>query len=269
MFGETASEAWQQRFGEATPGDGETCVPANFLVHRSVREFSNRAIPRQVIQELVGAAQSAATSSNLQLWSVVSIQDPQRREAVAKLAGDQNQIRAASWFLAFLVDLHRVAEAARSVGEDPAALDTAEFFTMGVVDAALAAERMVCAAESIGIGTCYIGALRNDVFGVKELLGLPPLTFGVFGLCLGYPAEGSTATIKPRLSNHTVWFEERYDCQKGIGDFDARAVAFYESQGMNPGVNWSMRSGRRINGTQMTGREAVKPFLTEQGLDLR
>lgn len=268
MFDEGVGESWSRRFGSEAPA-GFPAEAGRFLTHRSVRHFSDRAIPHETVEALVGAAQSAATSSNLQMWSMVSIQNPERREAIAQLAGNQDQIRQASWFFAFIVDLHRIADAARSVGEQPAALDTAEFYTMGVVDAALAAERLVCAAEALGIGTCYIGAMRNDVFAVRELLGLPPLTFGVFGLCLGYPAEGADTEIKPRLAQDCVWFEERYDISRGIGDLDERAVAFYKAQGMNPEVDWSMRSGRRVNGTQMTGREAVKPFLDDQGLDLR
>jgi len=270
MFEESFSEAWRLRYGSDSPVDGEVGDRlARFLTHRSVRSYADRVVSREVVRGLVAAAQSAATSSNLQLWSVVSVQDPVRREAIALLCADQKQVREAPWFFAFCVDLHRLNRAAESVGENPAALDTAEFYTMAVVDAALAAERMVSAAESIGIASCYIGALRNDAFAIREFLQLPSGCFGLFGLCLGYPADNVKAEIKPRLGQESVWFEEVYDSERGIGDFDERMVAFYESQGMNPGVNWSMRSARRVNGEQMTGREVIKQFLAEQGLDLR
>jgi len=81
---------------------------------------------------------------------------------------------------------------------------------MAVIDAALAAERLVCAAESLGIGICYIGALRNDPDGVRAFFGLPEGVFGVFGLCLGWPAKGVEAEIKPRLAQEAVWFRETY-----------------------------------------------------------
>ena len=92
MFEETFAEAWQKRFGEdpaTQPFD------PLFLRHRSVRDFSAREIPDSVIRALIGAAQSAATSSNLQLWSVISIQDRELRERVAQAAADQMMMHGA------------------------------------------------------------------------------------------------------------------------------------------------------------------------------
>ncbi len=268
MFSESAERAWLARFGTNAP-DGVDSVPAAFFRHRSVRSYADREIPESVIETLVGCAQGAATSSNLQLWSVISVQQPERRAEIARLCDNQHQVREAPWFLAFVVDCHRLAQAARESGADPAGLDYAEFYTMAVIDVALAAERMMCAAESLGIYGCYIGALRNDVFAVREFFRLPALTFGTFGLCLGYPAEDSAANIKPRLSQDKVWFRERYDPEAGIGDYDDRMHDFFVREGMNSKYSWSQKSGRRVSGQQMTGREAIRRFLTDQGLDLR
>ncbi len=218
---------------------------------------------------LVAAAQSAATSSNLQLWTVVSVQDPARRAVVAELCAGQAQVRQAPWFLCFLADHHRLRRAAAEVGETALGLDYNEFYTMAVVDAALAAERMVCAAEGLGLGVCYIGALRNDVDGVAEVLGLPDGVVGLFGLCLGWPADGFDGAVKPRLPQASVWHRERYDPDAGIGDYDARMAAFYEAQGMKGDVTWSMRSGRRVDEHHLSGRERLLPFLRERGMDRR
>ncbi|QYK52969.1 MAG: nitroreductase family protein [Fimbriimonadaceae bacterium] len=267
MFEELFAEAWKLRYGTEALPDVEDRL-AKFLTHRSVRKYSDQPISHELMSSLIACGQSAATSSNLQLWSVVSVQEPERRTTIAKMCGDQDQVHKAPWFLAFIVDLNRVAQAAESVGENPAALTTAEFYTMGCVDAALAAERILAAAESIGISGCYIGALRNDAYGIKEFLQLPDRCFGIFGLCLGYPAENVQAEIKPRLSQETIWFEEVYDSNRGIGDYDERMTEFYETQGMKGDVTWSMRSGRRVNGSQMTGREVIKQFLADQKLDI-
>ena len=150
-------------------------------------------------------------------------------------------------------------------GEDAAGLDYTEFFAMAVIDASLAAERLVCAAESLGLGICYIGGLRNDPQGVKELLKLPEGTFGVFGLCVGWPSEPVTAEIKPRLSQDRVWFEEEYQENPSVEEYDARMKEFYESQHMKGDVTWSMRSGRRVGTTQLTGREVLLEWLHSQG----
>lgn len=266
MFEESAADAWRQRFGEPTPDE----IPdlARFLNHRSVRDYSDQPVPEALVKGLIAAAQSAATSSNLQLWSVVSVQDPARREAVTRLCDNQRQVRTAPWFLAFFLDHHRLRHAARRVGEQTLGLDYNEFYTMGVIDVALAAERLVCAAEHMGLGTCYIGALRNDVHAVKQFFNLPKGMVGLFGLCIGWPATESKAAIKPRLSQEAVWFRETYT-DVGVEEYDERMRAFYETQNMKGDVTWSMRSGRRVDEHHLTGREALKPFLEDQGLDKR
>jgi nitroreductase len=266
MFEESPSEAWVARYGVHAPDD----LPSlkRFLNHRSVREYSSRPVDESVVRGLIAAAQSSATSSNLQLWSVVSVQDPERRAQIARLCADQVQVHEAPWFFAFLVDHHRLRSAARAVGEDCKGLDYNEFYTMAVIDAALAAERLVCAAEHLGLGICYIGALRNDVDAVKELLELPEGTMGVFGLCLGWPEEGATSTIKPRLGQGSVWFRERYG-NTGVGDYDERMAGYFQGRGMKAAVTWTMRSGRRVDEHHLTGRERLKGFLELQGLDKR
>ncbi|MCB0825209.1 MAG: nitroreductase family protein [Armatimonadetes bacterium] len=262
MFTETPSQAWSLRYG-----DQASSLPdlGRFLNHRTVRQYSNEPIPEEVIAGLVAAAQSAATSSNLQLYSMVSVQEPEARKQIAVMCSDQKQIHTCSWFFAFVADHFRLAKAAKEAGQNPAGLDYLEFFTMAAIDAALAAERMVCAAESLGIASCYIGALRNDPVGVRDLLGLPSQTYGLFGLCLGYPAEDAKAEIKPRLKQPAIWFREKYDENPDIAEYNARMKEFYESQGMSGDVDWSMRSGRRVDGNHMSGRDSMLDYVREQG----
>lgn len=263
MFDESFRTAWKLRYGEEPLFDFPEL--ASFLRHRSVRHFSSKPVPQELIQALVACAQSAATSSNLQLYSLISIQDPRRRDQMARLCADQHQIREASWFFAFIADHHRLKKAAERVGEKPAGLEYTEFYTMAAIDAALAAERMVCAAESIGLGICYIGALRNNPEGVKDLLQLPDGTFGLFGLCLGYPAENIQAEIKPRLAQSAVWFREVYDPEVDVTEYDERMKAFYASQNIKGSATWSMRSGRRVDGFHMSGRDTQKEILLKWG----
>jgi nitroreductase len=266
MFNESFDEAWRLRFGDDSPAN---LIDSVFLRHRSVRDYSDREVPEALIRELIGAAQSAATSSNLQLWSAVSVQDKQLREQIAIAAADQRQVRNAPWFFAFLADHHRLKRAASDVGEEAEGLDYAEFFIMALIDAALAAERMVCAAESIGLGICYIGAMRNDPQRISELLHLPEGVFCPFGLCVGYPVPGTSAEIKPRLTQDAVWFRESYSGDIDVAEYDERMSAFYESQKMKGEVTWSMRSGRRVDNHHLTGREVLKEWLESRGFNRR
>jgi hypothetical protein len=137
-------------------------------------------------------------------------------------------------------------------------------FSLSVVDAALAAERFSSAAESVGLGVCYIGALRNHPEEVAELLGLPSRTFGVFGMCLGYPAADVSADVKPRLRTDSVWFRESYG-EADVAEYDARMQAFYEAQQMKGEVTWSMRSARRLGWKYLGTRAGQLEYLQKAG----
>ena len=263
MFKESLEEAWGLRFGEDVPHELDGIAP--FLAHRSVRRYADESIPVSTVKALVAAAQSAATSSNLQSWSVISIQDPEKRRKIAEACGGQKQVITAPLFFVFLADLNRVHQYASAAGIHPDGLDTTEMYTVAVIDAALAAERMVCAAEALGYGICYIGALRNHPDVIEEQLNLPGHTFGIFGLCIGRPAENANADIKPRLRQDQVWFEEEYPVQLDSSEYDARIHTFHVEQGMPSDESWSIKSGRRANISGLSGREALLGFLPDQG----
>lgn len=265
LFREPTGDAWTRRFG--LPPVADLPDLGAFLNHRSVRKFRPEPIPESTREALIAVAQSAATSSNLQLWSVVEVDDPERREQIAQFCADQHQVRSAGWFLAFIADHYRLRQAGAAAGEACEGLDYAEYLIMAIVDAALAAERLVAAAEHLGIGSCYIGALRNDPAGVQELLELPEGTFGVFGLCLGFPAEPMSAAIKPRLRPDAIRHREVYrrEVGPGVAEYDERMREFYESQRMKGDVTWSARSARRVDEHHLTGREVLLDYLRRQG----
>jgi nitroreductase len=263
MYTESFKEAWNLRYGHEPDFEFPDLAP--FLRHRSVRKYSDKPVSEEVAKGLVSAAQSAATSSNLQLWSVISVQVPETRDQIANIADNYDHIRKAGWFFCFIADHYRLKQAAAKVGENAEGLPYTEFFTMAVIDAALAAERMVCAAESIGLGICYIGALRNDAPAIKTILDLPEETFAAFGLCIGWPEEPLTAEIKPRLTQEAIWHREKYRRDVDVTEYDQRMHAFYESQKMKGDVTWSMRSGRRVDEHHMTGREILFDWLRSQG----
>jgi len=266
MSNESLAQLWRARYGlEAPNGLPEV---TSFLRHRSVRRFTDETISERVVEGLVAAGQSASTSSNLQLYSLISVQEPERRARLNRLSANQNQVRDAAWFFAFLADHHRIRCAAEASGQDPAGLDYAEFYTMAVIDASLAAERMICAAESLGLGICLIGALRNDAEGVARELELPDGVFGLFGLCIGHPADDEVP-LKPRLGQPAIWHRETYDPTADCAEYDERMKGVYSARGQDGDVTWSMRSGRRVNGEQMTGRETLKGWLEERGFNRR
>jgi nitroreductase len=266
------AEALAARYGrDAIPPAGpwnETI--AGMLGHRSVRAYRPDPLPEGVLETLVAAASSAATSSNLQTWSVVAVQDPEVRAALAEVAAGQKHVRQCPLFLVWLADLSRNARLAEAEGVTLEALPYLESFLVAAVDAALAAQNAVVAAESLGLSTVYIGALRNDVQRVAGLLGLPPGAVGVFGLCVGYAAD--PGEVKPRLPQASVLHRERYSTEGEAAQragYDAVLSEFSARNGMGP-EGWTGRViGRLAKLRAMAGRDRLVAALRGLGFPLQ
>jgi len=182
-------ELFRARYGEASSAAGSTpnLVLETLMRHRSERAFTSEPVGDDVLVQLVAAAQSASSSSNLQTWSVVAVRDPERKARLAALAGHQRHILEAPLFLAWIADLSRLERIAASLGQPSSGLDFLEALLLGAIDASLAAQSAMVAAESMGLGGVFIGGLRNEPEKVAAELGLPSRTFAVFGMCIGHP----------------------------------------------------------------------------------
>src|SRR5262249_2637052 len=140
---------------------------------------------------------------------------------LAELAGNQKHIEQCPLYICWVADMarhNRISEREKTNFETMPWLET---FTVACVDVALAAQNAVVAAESIGLQTVYIGAMRNAPVRVAKLLGLPPQAFVVFGLCVGYPTEKAIGEVKPRLPQASVIHRDRYD---PAGEVEQRAA---------------------------------------------
>lgn len=229
------------RYGEAPTGR----LPSNpvldtLLQHRSVRSFLPDALPEGALEAIVAAASSAPTSSNIQAWSVVAVEDPARKARLAEIAGGQQHIIDAPLILVFIADLARAERIGAGRGKAMEGLDYTESFLLASIDAALAAQNALVAAESLGLGTVYIGALRNQPEKLAAELGLPPRSYGVFGLVLGHPDPAVATAVKPRLPQAAVLHRERYatDDAAAIAAHDRHALDFRAGQGLSA-QSWS------------------------------
>ncbi len=258
-----------------TPRASAEAVLGCLLQHRSVRRYLPEPVPRGTLELLVGAAQSVASSSNLHLWSAVVVEDPQKRRALSEVAGNQAHIVECPLFLVWVADLHRATELAARRGITSHALDYLEMFLMASIDTALAAQNAVVAAEALGLGTVYIGALRNAPERVAQILGLPAKAFAVFGLCVGWPDPAAAGAIKTRLPQRVVVHHDTYggDTEKHtpVDDYDRLMQRFYTEQRMEvPEGGWSIHSAKRVATTAaMRGRDVLRQALGRLGFELR
>lgn len=266
--------AFRARYGtDATPATGPWNATLELLLaHRSVRSYLPTALPEGTLETLVAAAQSAATSSNLQTWSVVAVTDRATKQRLAAIAANQRHIVECPLFLVWLADVSRNQRLGDAAG---IALDTMpylETFLVAAIDAALAAQNAVVAAESLGLSTVYIGALRNDPQAVAASLDLPQGTFGVFGLCIGYANPTAVTEVKPRLSQGAVLHHERYDAtqEAALAASYDEAMTRFSARNETARVTWRDRVFTRMAKiSQMGGRDRLRQALETLGFELR
>ena len=259
--------------------DGALDAPAQWndvletiINHRSVRGFLPDALPTGTLELLVAAAQSASTSSNLQLWSVVAVEEPAHKSRLATLAGNQQFIRDAPLLLVWLADLARIDAIAAERQQTAAGAQYLEAFIVGVVDAALAAQSALIAAESLGLGGVYIGAMRNLPEQVAEALKLPPHAFAVFGMAVGWPDPAKETDIKPRLPQRVVLHRETYNpaaAYDEVREYNAIMHGFQKEQGMKA-VDWTQQCIDRVkDAAALRGRDRMREALRNLGFELR
>ncbi|KPQ30503.1 MAG: nitroreductase [Marinobacter excellens HL-55] len=235
--------------------------------HRSIRKFKDQQIPRELFENLIAAGQSAATSNHVQAYSIIHVVNPANRQRLAELAGGQPYIAESSDFLVFCADMKRSTEAAERAGADVVQGMT-EQLLVASIDAALMAQNVMIAAESSGLGGCYIGGIRNNPQEVSDLLKLPENVYPVFGLCLGYPDQ--KPEVKPRLPLAAILKQDYYDDaedQALVADFDATMARYYsERTGGNKSTNWSEQL-KPLFTTKL--RAHMKDFLNKRGFGLK
>ena len=204
--------------------------------HTSVRRFKEEAIPQEDLNTILSAGQMASSWKNFQSYSVILVRSQEKKDALFELV-PQEAIRQSAAFLLFVGDLNRAEKGAR--------LHTDTFQPQGVegllitsVDAALAGQNTLLAAESLGYGGVIIGLIRYKSVELAELFKLPDYTYPVFGIALGVPNQQHD--VKPRLPLEQVVFEEEYQEQT------AEAIEVYdrvqtEYAGARATTTWSQR----------------------------
>jgi nitroreductase len=269
-----ARDSLERRYGADVPPPGAWNQTLDLLLaHRSVRHFAPQPLPDGALETAIAAAQSASTSSNLQLWSVIAVEDPARKQRLSALAAGYAHVAAAPLVLVWLADLARLRHLGETLGAATDGLDYFEAFLLAAVDAALAAQNAATAFESLGLGCCYIGAMRNKAPEVAVELGLPPLTFALFGMTVGVPDPARPASVKPRLPQDAVLMREGYEWgerqQAAIAGYDQRLRAFQRAQGMKE-QDWTAQATARVRDVKaLTGREILRGFLESIGFRLR
>ena len=224
--------------------------------HVTVRDFSDEPLDDETLMTLLRAARRAPTSSNMQTYSLVVVRDPEKKKQFAEIANNQQHIITCPVFVAICADTSRLEEVSRM--HDKPFVPGLELTLVSVVDAALVGMSLCLAAESLGLGTVMIGAMRNDPAAVSRLLGLPKGAFVLFGLCIGWPAHRPSQ--KPRLPEDLVIHFEQYGCDHindHIHAHDTELATHYRSRGSHtPDAAWSEPIANRLS-------HKTRPFMRD------
>ena len=204
-------------------------TPTIELIHRhgSVRSYKVDPVPESIIKQIIAAGQKASTSSNLQTYSVIVTSDLEKKLKIQEICAGQKHISQAPVFLLWCADFSRLQRVCKHQGYKIEA-GYIENFLMASVDASIAMQNAALAAESLGLGFCFIGALRNDPDTVIELFGLPELVFPIAGMTLGWPEK--SPRIRPRLPQSTVLHWDVYQQD------DTRYLKEYDQAMINTGI---------------------------------
>lgn len=166
---------------------------------KSVRVFTDREISPQDKALILDAAAQAPTAGNQQLYTILDITDQTIKEQLADSCDHQPFIAQGKLVLVFCADCLKWYDAFRSAGCQPRKPGAGDLM-LAVCDAVIAAQNAVVAAESLGIGSCYIGDIMENCELQKKILSLPDYVFPVAMLVFGYPTEQQRARPKPPRS---------------------------------------------------------------------
>lgn len=232
-FNETELSNFQARYGTDIPDNDypTSDFVENLLKRRTIRRYSDKEINPKLLEKLIAAAQSAPTSSMLQPWSVITLSREKRKilcseknaawlgiKAKKRSLSDPhnlNTLMSCSVYLVWLADNSIL----NSVFNDLSLKDRygtdivnkqrqADFASKNmhyelrtIIDAVVAAQTLVLAAESVGIGVQYMGSIRN--MDLKEDLNLPDHVMPLFGIALGYPSDDAGVEPNTKKNIHT------------------------------------------------------------------
>lgn len=186
---------------------------------RTIRAYSKKGLTQEEIKTIIHGAIRAPTAGNLMMYSILQITDQEMKEKLVRTCDHQPHIAKAPLVLIFLADMQRwwdyflickVPELCKELGEEFQRPQESDLL-LASCDALIAAQNAVITAESIGIGSCYIGDIMENYEIHREMFDLPKWTFPIAMVCFGYPkGDKEKIPLTSRFSQKFVHFENKY-----------------------------------------------------------
>jgi nitroreductase len=186
---------------------------------RTIRAYSKKKLTQEEINTIIHGAMRAPTAGNMMMYSILQITDQDMKDKLVKTCDNQPHIAKAPLVLIFLADMQRwwdyfsiskVPELCKEIGikyDTPQESD----LLLASCDALIAAQNAVITAESLGIGSCYIGDIMENYEIHKEMFNLSKWVFPIAMLCFGYPrGDNEKIPLTSRFPQKFIHFENKY-----------------------------------------------------------
>lgn len=144
---------------------------------RSIRAFQNRDVPPETVDRLIDAARWAPSAGNIQPWEFIIVRKPETKRRLAEAALEQTFIEEAPVVIVVCADENRSSQGYGIRGKTLYCLQ----------DTAAAIQNIHLAAYALGLGSCWVGAFREDE--AKKILKTPEGVRPIAIIPVGYPAE--------------------------------------------------------------------------------
>ncbi len=274
----TINELVRRRFG--LPTDIGTTVKPNatlsrILARSSCRHYKSHPVAEDLLATLFSVAFSAPSKSDLQQACVVHVKDTNKQKRIAGLCPQIDWVAQAPVFMVWCGDSRRIRRLS-AWRKHAFANDHLDAFMNAAVDAGIAMQTFIVAAEAVGLGCCPVSQVRDDINGLSAELGLPKWVFPVAGLCVGWPAEETK--ISMRLPMRVTLHSDTYDDSEmleHVADYDRRREdieqtipqnqRMVEQFGISPDYGWSENRTRQYS---VPARSEFGRYIRGQGFDL-
>lgn len=248
------------KFTERSTAPIENATIVNQLSHRTFRRFTDERLTEEQVDTLIEVARRTATSSFLQQTTILHITDQRVRDEIAAASGQPYVGGDKGDLFIFLVDMYRNKSLREEMGVDSRAAE----------DAILAAQNTVTAAESMGLGTVFLGSILGDPRRLIAAMELPELTYPILGLLVGHSKQ--EPLYRPRLPRDVVFARNTYprvdSFRQTLAEYGKEVSEYYEARGGSAQFD---DFGQLVVASLGTGGAHVSPVLEslhEQGLCL-
>jgi FMN reductase (NADPH) len=233
-----------------------------FAEHRSIRYFERKPLAPGDLDLIIEAGRRAPTDAQGHMYTFVRITDVELRDQLATLCADQQHIRDAAEFFVVCLDVHRLRCLIEHRGGEWG-MQARIALLYGATDATMVAQNMVVAAEMLGYGTCYIGAVQNHTDGVAVALALPEGVLPLFGLCIGVIDLERRPPLRPRIPRSLCFSDNRYPQEFAADELESAYAAMSVKRDWYASIGTYFTQG----GTMQKREPVMARAWQQQGLE--